>query len=191
MGFVYSMLLGLVVGDYQAFLAEHRFAENAQAECAVVLHPRCRHQLVAHLAAAVGLATVGNIRRRLLLDTNLVDHLGAFKQVDAALARVQTEVGVHAVAHLVAVHHHVALALHRLEGQFPRFVRPITQPNPVFAQIHACRCRIIQFHPRVGEIVQIVHRAVNVRLHQLVNHKRRLFVGSMRRSCCAQHSGEE
>ena len=54
-------------------------------------------------------------------------------------------------------------------------------------QIDGSGARIVQFHPRVGKLVEVVHDAVHVRLHQLVqNH-----LGTTSRRDRKQNEGKE
>ena len=41
--------------------------------------------------------------------------------------------------------------------------------STVAAQVDTGRTRVIKLYPRIGEIVQVVHDTVHIRLHQFVN----------------------
>ena len=73
---------------------------------------------------------------------------------------------------------------HRDVGQLPCLADLLLCSNLVVFQGDVLRGRVIQFDPRVGEVVDVVHDTVNVRLHQLVDEQ---VVLSLR----AQHSGED
>ena len=47
--------------------------------------------------------------------------------------------------------------------------------NPVPLEVDCLSCRVIQLHPRIGEVM-LHHQLVNVRLHDLVDDKVSRFI---------------
>ena len=117
----------------------------------------------------------------------LVVHFAIEKQIDGtALARVQPIVGVQFVAHLVTIDHGILASLQDLHRQLPGRVDIVCQTQPVTSQVDGRRAAVIQFYPRVGEVVQIVHDTIDVRLHQFVDAQLAFLLAIVLHRCLDQ-----
>ena len=143
----------------------------AVADLAAVGSARRRHELVAPLVAAVRPAAIGNVRSRHLSHLlQLVHHVAALEQVEVAvLARLQAEVGVQALLLLVAVDEDVAAGGNLHAGQLVGLLHLVLVADFVVLQVDGGIRRVVQFHPGVGKLLDVVHDALDVRLHQFVD----------------------
>ena len=138
---------------------------------------RGRRQLIAPLVGTIRLATIGHIGSGHLLQRlrQTIDGfcLLTFKQIHlTALARLQTEVGVQTLLFLVAVNDGVTFGCYRFIRQLPGFLwLVLLVVDLVVSQVDGCICGVIQLYPRVWKFVNVIHRALDIRLHQFVNHK--------------------
>ena len=71
----------------------------------------------------------------------------------------------------ITINKDVLLGLHRTVGQLPGLAGLVADAQFVLIEIHCRGTCIIQFHPRIGKLVDIIHHAVNVRLHQFIDNQ--------------------
>ena len=159
-----------------SFLAEYWSIQYFLVRCTTVCLVGCGCSLIAPFLCTVSLSSVCDVGRRLFGHSlQLIYYLTAFEKVKCTIfARLQTEIRVHCrdtivFAGLVAVDDNVTFGGYRLVGQLPGLADLVFGANLIVLQIDGCICRIIQLHPRVRKIVQVVHDTVHIRLHQFVN----------------------
>ena len=130
-------------------------------------------QLIAPLAAAVCLSSVGDIGRRLLFQIRyLIYDSGSLKEIEGStFPRIETERGMKPLAHLVAVDECPHLGRHHLVRQLPGLVAILRSAQLVVLQAHGIIARVIKFHPGIWEILEVIHDTVHVRLHQFIDNQ--------------------
>ena len=85
----------------------------------------------------------------------------------------------------ITINKDVLLGLHRTAGQLPGLVGIVGDAQFVLVQVHCRGTCIVQFYPRVGELVDIIHHAVDVRLHDFVDDKLRMaWHDCAKHGCC-------
>ena len=146
-----------------------------------VLGCRRGSQLITPLAAAVSLAAIGDVGCRLFLQVrDLVNNLITLEEKHlTALAGFQAEVRMKLLALFVAIDKQTTPSVHLLVGQLPSIGGIGGDTYLIVLQVDALPPRIVQFHPGVRELVQVIHHAVNVRLHQFVDNQRSILTVSI------------
>ena len=77
---------------------------------------------------------------------------------------------MHSLCLFVAIDHCILPRRKSLIGQLPGLViRFVTHAQAVILQIDRCVARVIQLHPRIWKLVQVIHDTIDVRLHQFIN----------------------
>ena len=72
---------------------------------------------------------------------------------------------------LVAAHNDVFAWCDGLARQLPGFSCIEHNTETIVTQVDVGAAWVVELHPGVGEVVQVVHPTINVRLHQLVDNQ--------------------
>ena len=63
------------------------------------------------------------------------------------------------------------MTAYRTTGQLPSLGGIVTDTKFELAEHHSLITGIIQFHPRVWKLIDVVHYAVDIRLHNLIDNQ--------------------
>ena len=141
-------------------------------EDTLVGRARCGGHFVVPLFAPIDSPPVGHAGSRLLTMAQRIDYRAArVPQIDGAFVSIEVEVGVLvAVIDLVAIDQQVTGSsdVHRM-AELPGGVEIALQAYAPALDVGRLPAVIIKLDPRVGEIA-FIHDAIDVALHDLVDH---------------------
>ena len=162
---------GSIPSHHPTLLAEDGIAQQVGAKVATVGFPWSGRSLIAPFFGGIILAPVGNVGSGLLLDfRDTICNRFALKKPDSiALAGIDAVRGMKSCVLLVAIKQNVLMAAYGMVGQLPGLCSLIADAELILAEIHSRGTSVIEFHPRIGKLIQIVHHTVDVRLHELIN----------------------
>ena len=152
--------------------AERGVGHQIMGEDTLVGRARRRGHFVVPLFATIDYPPIGHAGSRLLAMTQRIDYRAArVPQIDGAFVGIEVEVGVLvAVIDLVAIDQQVtgSANMHRV-AELPGGVEIALQTYAPALDVGSLPAVIIKLDPRVGEIA-LIHDAIDVALHDLVDH---------------------
>ena len=152
--------------------AERGVGHQIMGEDTLVGRARCGGHFVVPLFAPIDSPPVGHAGSRLLAMAQRIDYRAArIPQIDGAFVGIEVEVGVLvAVIDLVAIDQQVtgSTDVHRV-AELPGGVEIALQAYAPALDVGRLPAVIIKLDPRVGEIA-LIHDAIDVALHDLVDH---------------------
>ena len=72
---------------------------------------------------------------------------------------------------LVAVDNCISLCSNGLVGQLPSFLFLVLVADLVVFEVDSLIATVVQFYPRVGKLFDVIHDALDIRLHDFVDNK--------------------